>query len=359
LSARRHRVGLAFGLAAGIAVAAAGPWTAPAETQARGGAASAAEWHAAREIGAPVGALARVLAQGAVTINDGSFEPRQIEVPVGTTVTWTNRGRAPHTVTSRGAWDSGRLNPGADWSMRFDTPGTFDYLCAIHPATMQGRVVVQAPAEPTATATPPAAAPESAPAATPGPVLAPGGPPPAAVPMPPITPEPLPPTGTAESPAAGAANPELVPESPAPRQSTDYTRGTGPGFAGVGAVNPGFAGVGATAGVAAATARLAPQAGSSVTGEARLLQAGPTTTLTISLEGLAPNGAHAGHVHAGGCSGPVLHLLTAITADEAGRGQATATVEAPLDPDTWWIQYHAGESPPGPGIVCGPVEVGG
>jgi plastocyanin len=83
-------------------------------------------------------------AQGgaAVSIVDFAFQPGSVEVPVGGTVTWTNSGSAPHTVTSdSGAFDSGQLAPGASFSQTFDTAGTFTYHCSIHPQ-MTGTVIV-------------------------------------------------------------------------------------------------------------------------------------------------------------------------------------------------------------------------
>jgi hypothetical protein len=109
-------------------------------------------------------------------------------------------------------------------------------------------------------------------------------------------------------------------------------------------------------GTRTALAALEPLASSEVSGHASLLQSGLTTTLVVTLGGLSPDTAHAGHIHGGGCSGPVLFPLATLQADEDGNGSASATVPAPLDPGAWWVQYHAAESPPGPGITCGPVE---
>lgn len=92
-----------------------------------------------------------------------AFEPAELNVAVGTTVTWANVGVAPHTITARDAsFDSGTLKAGATFSFRFDKPGTFPYLCAFHP-DMTGRVVV-----PDATgAAPPPQAPPARPAVVP------------------------------------------------------------------------------------------------------------------------------------------------------------------------------------------------
>jgi plastocyanin len=69
-----------------------------------------------------------------VSIQDFSFDPGQITVPPGTTVTWTNEGPSPHTTTADdGSWDSGELQQGEDFSFTFDEPGTYTYHCSIHP----------------------------------------------------------------------------------------------------------------------------------------------------------------------------------------------------------------------------------
>jgi plastocyanin len=104
-----------------------------------------------------------------VSVVDFAFDPGTITVPVGATVTWTNTGSRPHTVTADdGSFDSGRLDPGEQFSQTFDQPGTFTYHCGFHP-DMQGSIVVTEAPEQTAAsgeATPAAAGPatsESAP----------------------------------------------------------------------------------------------------------------------------------------------------------------------------------------------------
>lgn len=77
-----------------------------------------------------------------VEVVDFAFEPAMVTVEPGTTVTWTNAGERPHTVTADdGAFDSGRLDPGEQFSVAFDEPGTFTYFCGFHPE-MQGTVMV-------------------------------------------------------------------------------------------------------------------------------------------------------------------------------------------------------------------------
>lgn len=103
-----------------------------------------------------------------VAIVDFAFQPASVTVAVGSTVTWSNGGAAPHTVTSSsGAFDSGTLQPGASFSHTFDTVGTFSYFCSIHPS-MTGTITVTesgaaaAPAPAAAATTPAAAAPAPA-----------------------------------------------------------------------------------------------------------------------------------------------------------------------------------------------------
>jgi plastocyanin len=78
----------------------------------------------------------------AVEIKGFAFNPPMIEISAGTTVTWTNQDVAPHTATSDdGSFDTGWLNKGQSGSVTFDQPGTFTYICTIHP-NMKGTVVV-------------------------------------------------------------------------------------------------------------------------------------------------------------------------------------------------------------------------
>jgi plastocyanin len=78
-----------------------------------------------------------------VKIDNFSFGPGTITVPVGTTVTWTNRDDIPHTVVStEGAFKSKVLDTDEKYSFTFSKAGTFPYFCSIHPK-MTGNVVVQ------------------------------------------------------------------------------------------------------------------------------------------------------------------------------------------------------------------------
>jgi plastocyanin len=80
--------------------------------------------------------------QQTVSIRDFSFEPAQLSVEPGTTVTWTNEGNEPHTVTAdNGLFDSGVLYPGDSYSVQFDGMGTVSYYCTLHPSLTGGITV--------------------------------------------------------------------------------------------------------------------------------------------------------------------------------------------------------------------------
>jgi plastocyanin len=81
------------------------------------------------------GAAAAPVAGNAVTIQNFAFAPASLTVTAGTTVTWTNRDTDAHTVTSQrsGPLKSAALGTGQTYSFTFTTPGTYAYLCTIHP----------------------------------------------------------------------------------------------------------------------------------------------------------------------------------------------------------------------------------
>jgi plastocyanin len=91
----------------------------------------------------PVRPDAGAVESKAVKILDGSFEPADLEVKVGTTVKWTNDGKKPHTVTSdRADWGSGELAGGQTFTATFTKPGSFEYHCKLHP-DMKAKITVK------------------------------------------------------------------------------------------------------------------------------------------------------------------------------------------------------------------------
>ena len=90
----------------------------------------------------PASAAPPAAAGNTVSISSFSFQPAELTVAVGTTVTWTNNDSASHTVTADdGSFKSGTLGNGATFSQTFATPGTFAYHCAIH-SSMTGTITV-------------------------------------------------------------------------------------------------------------------------------------------------------------------------------------------------------------------------
>jgi plastocyanin len=85
----------------------------------------------------------KAAATAEVKIDNFSFGPTVLNIPVGATVTWTNRDDIPHTVVSNdGVFKSKVLDTDEKFSYTFNKVGTFPYFCSIHPK-MTGKVVVQ------------------------------------------------------------------------------------------------------------------------------------------------------------------------------------------------------------------------
>jgi plastocyanin len=80
-----------------------------------------------------------------VKIDNFNFGPAELTVPVGTTVSWTNRDDIPHTVVSADepkVFKSKVLDTDEKFSFTFSKAGTYPYYCSIHPK-MTGKVIVQ------------------------------------------------------------------------------------------------------------------------------------------------------------------------------------------------------------------------
>jgi plastocyanin len=80
-----------------------------------------------------------------VTIQNFAFQPKDITVKAGTSITWTNMDTAPHTATaSDGSFNTGNLTTGQSASVMFTKAGDYAYFCAVHPK-MVAMVHVTAP----------------------------------------------------------------------------------------------------------------------------------------------------------------------------------------------------------------------
>ncbi|MFN8525083.1 MAG: cupredoxin family copper-binding protein [Chloroflexota bacterium] len=77
-------------------------------------------------------------ASGAATtadIRQFAYQPKQLSVPVGATVTWTNQDGAMHSIThDDAAFDSGLIGQGKTFSYTFNEAGQFGYHCTRHPS---------------------------------------------------------------------------------------------------------------------------------------------------------------------------------------------------------------------------------
>ena len=78
-----------------------------------------------------------------VSMKDIKFNPSEVTVKVGDTVTWTNDDSVGHDVTADSfkSGDAGGLQNGATFKHTFDKAGAFDYVCTVHPG-MEGTVKV-------------------------------------------------------------------------------------------------------------------------------------------------------------------------------------------------------------------------
>ena len=79
-----------------------------------------------------------------VTISGFMFNPGNLSIKIGDTVTWTNLDSAPHTITSDngGELASPDLAKGQNYSHTFTTAGNYTYHCAVHPY-MKATIIVK------------------------------------------------------------------------------------------------------------------------------------------------------------------------------------------------------------------------
>ena len=84
-----------------------------------------------------------------VSMKDIAFNPSNITVAKGGSVTWTNDDSVGHDVTKESgpgpdfkSGDPGGIAPGSDFTQKFDTAGSIKYVCTVHPG-MEGTVTVK------------------------------------------------------------------------------------------------------------------------------------------------------------------------------------------------------------------------
>ncbi len=77
-----------------------------------------------------------------VEIDDFAYKPDPVTIEEGGKVIWKNEDSVPHTATAEdGSFDTGTIEEGKLKSETFKQPGTYDYVCSIHPE-MHGTIEV-------------------------------------------------------------------------------------------------------------------------------------------------------------------------------------------------------------------------
>jgi plastocyanin len=78
-----------------------------------------------------------------VTIASFKFGPDTVTAAAKTPITWTNKDSAPHQVVIASKnLKTAVLNGGQSGALTIAEPGSYDYVCGIHPS-MKGRIVVK------------------------------------------------------------------------------------------------------------------------------------------------------------------------------------------------------------------------
>ena len=77
-----------------------------------------------------------------VHIDNFVFEPAELKIKVGTTVTWTNQNDIPHTIVSANKFKSKTLDTDNKFSFTFTNAGDYKYFCSLHPH-MTGMIKVE------------------------------------------------------------------------------------------------------------------------------------------------------------------------------------------------------------------------
>ncbi len=77
-----------------------------------------------------------------IEIVDYAYDPDPVRIEEGGKVVWKNEDSVAHTATAEdGSFDTGTIEEGKIKSETFNEPGTYEYICSIHP-TMHGTIEV-------------------------------------------------------------------------------------------------------------------------------------------------------------------------------------------------------------------------
>lgn len=77
-----------------------------------------------------------------VSVSDNEFTPTELTVEAGTTVAWNWDGNAQHNVVGEGF--ESEIQADGTFQHRFDAPGTYTYVCTLHPGMDATVTVVEA-----------------------------------------------------------------------------------------------------------------------------------------------------------------------------------------------------------------------
>jgi plastocyanin len=78
-----------------------------------------------------------------INIKDFMFTPRNLTIPVGSKVTWTNKDEEPHKVAEvNNVFASRPLDTDEGFTYEFKTAGKYQYFCTVHPR-MTGTIIVE------------------------------------------------------------------------------------------------------------------------------------------------------------------------------------------------------------------------
>jgi plastocyanin len=78
-----------------------------------------------------------------VSIANNAYDPTPVQAGVGDVIAWTNEDSVPHTATfTAEGCATDNLNQGQSGAIVFNVPGTYEYICSVHPTTMSGEVVI-------------------------------------------------------------------------------------------------------------------------------------------------------------------------------------------------------------------------
>jgi len=89
-----------------------------------------------------IGSRAAVAADAQIIIDNFTFSPTPLMVKAGSTVTWVNHDDIPHSIVCPDLKvKSHPMDTDETFAYKFEQPGTYDYMCGLHPH-MHGQVVV-------------------------------------------------------------------------------------------------------------------------------------------------------------------------------------------------------------------------